>query len=98
VTPIDPQQLEALRREKPLFLLKLGTEWCQPCKTVDVALQKVEEQTGVPVYKADLDAHPELGQRFRVQSIPTVIKFVQGDPVEVVTGGRLMREYVALVR
>lgn len=98
MTDINPNQLETLCQKKPLFLLKLGTEWCQPCKSVEVVLQKVAEQTGVPVYKADLDAHPELGQRFRVQSVPTVIKFVQGQPTEVVVGGRLLREYLALVR
>lgn len=98
MTNVDPQQLETLCQEKPLFLLKLGTQWCQPCKSVEVALQKVAEQTGVAVYKADLDAYPEPGQRFRVQSVPTVIKFVQGQPVEVVVGGRLLREYLALVR
>ena len=58
--------------------------WCGPCKTLTPALQAaVTAAKGrVKLVKIDVDRAPNLSQQLRIQSIPTVYAFWQGQPVD----------------
>ena len=58
--------------------------WCGPCKTLTPALEKaVTEAKGkVSLVKIDVDKNPRLAGQMRVQSIPAVFGFVDGQPVD----------------
>jgi putative thioredoxin len=58
-------------------------EWCGPCKTLGPILEKVAAERGGEflLAKLDVDANPYTAQAFGVQSIPTVVAFVDGRPV-----------------
>jgi thioredoxin len=64
--------------------------WCGPCVPMAEALEQVAaEQAGRFVAaKVDVDAEPALTRRFGVQSMPTLLVFVDGRPVDTFVGAR----------
>ena len=64
-------------------VIDLWAEWCDPCKQLSPALERVTEDYGgrLVLAKVDVDANPRLQQAFGVQSIPTVVAIVKGQPV-----------------
>ncbi len=58
--------------------------WCGPCKTLGPALEKAVTQAkgAVKLVKIDIDKNPAIAGQLRVQSIPTVYAFVNGQPVD----------------
>lgn len=69
-------------------IVDLWAEWCEPCKQLTPALQKlVMEYDGrLLLVKVDVDANPQLTQAFQAQSIPAVVGVVAGRPVPLFTG------------
>ena len=58
--------------------------WCGPCKQLGPILEKVvtEANGAVKLVKIDIDQNPEVAQQMRVQSIPAVFAFKEGQPVD----------------
>jgi putative thioredoxin len=73
--------------------------WCGPCKQLMPLLEKVVTAAAgaVKMVKVDIDKNPELAQIFRVQSVPTVYAFWQGQPVDGFMGGKPESEIKAFV-
>ncbi len=55
-------------------------DWCGPCKMLGKVIEAVDGklQDGIKILKVDTDVHQTLAMQFGVQSIPTVLKFVNG--------------------
>ncbi|MBI1686379.1 thioredoxin [Caulobacter hibisci] len=58
--------------------------WCGPCRQLTPALEKVVNAAkgAVKLVKIDVDKNPGFAGQLRVQSIPTVYAFVDGQPVD----------------
>ena len=80
-------EAEVLRSEKPV-LVDFWASWCGPCKMIaPVVAEIAEEQAGkVKVGKINVDEQPELAATFRVNSIPTLMVFRDGQPVKAAVG------------
>lgn len=64
-------------------VIDLWAEWCEPCKQLSPILERVVTSYGgrLVLAKVDVDANPRLQQAFGVQSIPTVVALIKGQPV-----------------
>jgi putative thioredoxin len=58
--------------------------WCGPCKTLGPLLEKAvaAAKGAVRMVKVNIDENPEIAQQLRIQSIPTVYAFKNGQPVD----------------
>ncbi len=58
--------------------------WCGPCKTLGPALEAAVNAAdgAVKMVKVNIDENPEIAQQLRIQSIPTVYAFRDGQPVD----------------
>ncbi len=58
--------------------------WCGPCKQLTPMLEKAVQEAGgkVRLVKIDIDKNQMLASQLRVQSVPTVYAFSQGQPVD----------------
>ncbi|ATU05246.1 thioredoxin [Candidatus Gracilibacteria bacterium HOT-871] len=69
-------------------LVDFWAEWCGPCQQMLPILDDFAENQGdtMKVGKVNVDQSPELAASFRVMSIPTLIVFKDGQPVETMVG------------
>jgi putative thioredoxin len=58
--------------------------WCGPCKQLTPILEKVvlAARGAVKLVKMNIDDHPAVAQQLRIQSIPAVFAFKNGQPVD----------------
>lgn len=70
-------------RRQPV-LVDFWAPWCGPCKQLAPVLEKVVREAGgrVKLVKMNIDEHPGVAGQLGIQSIPAVIAFKNGQPVD----------------
>jgi len=74
-----------------LIVLQFTAEWCGPCKQLAPVMEKVMADyasKGVRLVKIDVDKERMIAAQFRIQSVPTIYAFFQGQPVADLTNYR----------
>jgi thioredoxin 1 len=90
---------EVLKSGQPV-LVNFWAPWSQPCERIEPALAKVAAAcTGcAKVVKVDVDDNPDLGQQYAIQSIPTLLYFVDGRVVATIVGTASAEAILAKLR
>ena len=80
-------EAQVLKSEIPV-VVDFWAEWCAPCKLLEPIIdQLADEYEGkVKFAKIDVDSNPSISMNYGIRSIPTLLIFKSGDPVEQLIG------------
>jgi thioredoxin 1 len=80
-------KLDVLDSSQPV-LVDFTAEWCPPCHMLAPIVDKLNEEWNgaVKVGKLDIDVNADTAMQYGVMSIPTLLLFKRGQPVERLTG------------
>jgi thioredoxin 1 len=83
----DTFDVEVLGETRPV-LVDFWAAWCAPCRMVAPLVDEIanERAEQLKVAKVDIDESPQIATRFGIMSIPTLILFKDGAPVEQMVG------------
>jgi thioredoxin 1 len=83
----DSFEERVLKSERPV-LIDYWAEWCGPCKMIAPILEELASELDgkLTIGKLDVDHNPDTAMAFGVMSIPTLLLFKDGEPVDRIVG------------
>ncbi len=91
---------QTVEKGSGVTLVDFWAEWCGPCKQIAPIVEQIasENEGKITVGKLDVDANGDTAMKFGVMSIPTLILFKNGEPVERLVGFRPKEQLMAKIR
>jgi thioredoxin 1 len=82
-----------------LVMVDFWAVWCGPCQMVAPIVDELAaEYAGkLKVMKLNTDENPEIAGQYQVMSIPTILFFKNGQPVEKLIGARPKRQFKEVI-
>lgn len=88
-----------LKADRPV-LVDFWATWCGPCRAIAPKLEELatEMAAEVVVAKVDVDSNQQTAARYGIRSIPTLILFKNGQPVDQIMGNVPKEKLVEMIR
>jgi thioredoxin 1 len=99
VSHVTDHDFQTEVEKEGLVLVDFWAPWCGPCKMLAPVLDELDQTAGdkVNIVKINVDENPETAGKFGVMSIPTMILFKNGAPVDKTVGLKSREALEALV-
>jgi thioredoxin 1 len=94
----DTFEQEVIKSDIPV-VVDFWAEWCMPCKQMAPIVDQIAtEMAGkIKVMKCDVGADPSVASKYGISSIPTLLIFKGGEPVERMVGVKKKDEVVSKI-
>ena len=78
---------EVLNSDQPV-LVDFWATWCGPCRTIAPTIEKLaaDYQGRAKIVKLDVDNNPQTAMKYGIRSIPSLLFFKDGRPVDQMVG------------
>ncbi len=88
IVEVSDQSFKSEVESTGTVLVDFWAPWCGPCKMIAPVLEELDKEigNGLKIAKLNVDDNPESASRFGVMSIPTLIVFKDGAPVDKIVG------------
>ena len=89
IRDLDDKNFDDMIQESQVpVLVDFWAEWCTPCKTMEPMLEEISSLMGekVSFVKVNVDQARKLAIRYQIRSVPTLLVFQKGRPVDTITG------------
>lgn len=83
---ITDATFDTVIRDNKVILIDFWADWCGPCKRVAPILDDISNETGLIVGKLNIDENVQKTEEYSIQTIPSMVLFVDGKPVHTVIG------------
>lgn len=86
----DNTFLEEINGTEAPVVVDFWAPWCGPCKMISPIVEELDAELGgkAKFIKVNVDENPQVSQRYRIASIPTIMVFKNGEPVDNLVGFR----------
>ena len=71
---------------KEKVIVDFFATWCGPCKMLSPVIEEVSKSVDIDFVKIDVDKCPETAKKYGVMSVPTLLKFENGEVVDTKIG------------
>lgn len=85
-------------KENSLCLVDFWATWCGPCRMLTPVLEELNNKTGLAIGKVNVDEEEELSSALRIQSIPALFLFKNGELVDKKVGYLPLEELQSWVK
>ena len=79
---------ENVEQNSGIVVVDFFATWCGPCKMLAPVFEQAGEEmkNDATFLKVDIDQSLEIAQQFRISTVPTMMIFKDGKPVETLVG------------
>ena len=86
-------------KSSDIVMVDFWAVWCGPCQMVAPVVEELaqEYQGKLKVMKLNTDEVPEVAGKFQIMSIPTILFFKDGQPVEKIVGARSKQQFKQVI-
>lgn len=67
-------------------LVDFYATWCGPCKMLSMVMEKFDKKGIIDIVKVDVDGAPNLSNKYKIFSVPTLIIFETGKEIKRTSG------------
>lgn len=80
--------VQEVRNAEVPVLIDFWAEWCQPCKQISPIIEQLAQELAgqVKFAKVNIDDEPQIAAQLKIQSIPTLLIFFQGQVADIIVG------------
>ena len=88
--PLNAARFAELKNAGGVLVVDFWATWCMPCKMLGPVIEQLaaDYKGRAVVGKVDIDEQRELAEEYRIQSVPTVMIFRDGDVADTLIGVR----------